>query len=295
VAGVTTISTTGPSVAPIGTNDFRLTLESGVAVSATDQLAKTTLYATPYAGNRIDLYDAAGLPTTIISAQVSIALPAVASQLYDVYGVNVAGVFTLELLAWTNDTTRATAIVQTTTGTYTKSGDLTRRYLGSVRTTAVAGQTEDSMAKRYLWNLSHRVPRVLRVLEATNTWSYATATYRQAGGVATNQLDVVVGVADRPIVVSVFASLKFDTVGSGSAVSIGEDGTTSAQIVAGTRWGRSELTAIDHALSAHLEKVPAVGRHFYAWLEKGSGAGAGTWYGDDGGNQQSGITGWIEG
>jgi hypothetical protein len=40
-----------------GVQDFRLTLESGVPVSSTDQTAKTTLYATPYLGNRIALFE----------------------------------------------------------------------------------------------------------------------------------------------------------------------------------------------------------------------------------------------
>jgi hypothetical protein len=40
-------------------NDFRLTLESGVAVSTTDQLAKTTIYLTPCIGKQIGLWDGA--------------------------------------------------------------------------------------------------------------------------------------------------------------------------------------------------------------------------------------------
>jgi hypothetical protein len=101
---------------------------------------------------------------------------------------------TLELLAWTNDTTRATAIVLTTTGAYTKSGDLTRRYLGSFRTTAVAGQTEDSLTKRYLWNYYNRLRRQLKRFETASTWTYSIATIRQANGNTSNQVDMVIGV-----------------------------------------------------------------------------------------------------
>lgn len=35
----------------------RLTLETGVPISATDQTAKTTVYFTPYKGNQINLWD----------------------------------------------------------------------------------------------------------------------------------------------------------------------------------------------------------------------------------------------
>jgi len=179
VAGVTTIAlTAGAAAASIGVNDFRLTLETGVPVSSSDQLAKTTVYCTPITGNRLDLYDAAGVPTTRTSAEFSIALPAVASQVYDVFCYSNAGVPTLELLAWTNDTTRATALVRTTTGTLTKSADLTRRYLGTVRTTTAAGQTEDSVAKRYLWNYYHRIRRGLHSRMDGKAWGSRTRPTR---------------------------------------------------------------------------------------------------------------------
>ena len=42
---------------PNSINDFRLTLESGVPVSTSDQIAKTTIYLTSYKGNTINFYD----------------------------------------------------------------------------------------------------------------------------------------------------------------------------------------------------------------------------------------------
>jgi hypothetical protein len=298
VAGVTTIAATATSSTPsIGTNDFRLTLESGVPVSSADQLAKTTVYATPYRGNRIDLYDAAGVPTTIVSAEFSIALPAVASKLYDIFAFNNAGVATLELLAWTNDTTRATALVRTTTGTWTKTGDLTRRYLGSIRTTTVAGQSEDSLANRLLWNVSNRVQRPLRVVDTTDSWTYDTATYRQARATATNQVAVVVGIAEALLELTA-RHLAGNNSGAGVniATSIGEDSTTTpatgviTSIAAAN--GTVGMTAACHAI---LNKIPAVGYHFFAWLEYG-GLATTTWYGDAGATvYQTGLSGSVEG
>jgi hypothetical protein len=296
VAGVTTIAATATtSVASISQNDFRLTLESGVSVSSTDQLAKTTLYLTPHTGNRIDLYDAAGAPTRIISAEVSIALPAVASQLYDVFGWSNAGVLTLELLAWTNDTARATALTRATTGAWTKTGDLTRRYLGSVRTTTVAGQSEDSGVKRYVWNASNRVRRVMVRQENTSSWTYTIAANRQANANALNQLDLVVGLADSAILVIVQGKANNSAGGAvSSLLNIGEDSTTVAVVTATFTYTTAVTAGVDVPLTAHLVKVPAVGRHYYAWLEQSGGAGTTTW-GNAGGAVGTGMSGWIEG
>lgn len=296
-------------LASMGVNDFRLTLTSGVPLTTADVLAATVIYASPMGGNRIDLYDAAGVPTTYTSAQFQIALPAVASQVYDVFVYNNAGVPTLELLAWTNDTTRATALVLTTTGCYTKSGDLTRRYLASVRTTTVAGQTEDSVVKRLLWNYYHRAPRLLTRVEPTVSWSYATATVRQANASAANQVEVLVGVAEAPVVLTLLTGLIVTGdggagVGHLATVGIGEDSTTtiSASSIGGVSYtfgngaGSSALVA-----GAHFVKIPAVGRHVYSWNERGDGsAGTWTWYGTPamaGGlaGTANGLSGWVAG
>jgi hypothetical protein len=66
-------------------NDFRLTLTTGVPVTTTDVTAATTLFCTPYRGNRIALFDAAGNSTVRTSAEFSIAVPATTSQMYDVF------------------------------------------------------------------------------------------------------------------------------------------------------------------------------------------------------------------
>lgn len=296
VAGVTTITNTVAAVvAPIATNNFRLTLESGVPVSATDQLAKTTLFCAPYNGNRIDLYDASGVPTTVSSAQVSIAIPASTSQVYDVFGFSNAGVFTLELLAWTNDTTRATAIVQTTTGAWTKTGDLTRRYLGSVRTTTVNGQTEDSLVKRYVWNVSNRVRRVLRRMETTASWTYSLAALHQANAAAANQVDLVVGLADVALHLDL-AVHAANTTGTSIGVYIGIGQDSTAAVVAGQLGGEAYPPSTGLVgLRASLDLLPAVGRHFYAWLEYATATGTTTWYGTNLATLTAGLSGFYEG
>jgi hypothetical protein len=62
---------------------------------------------------------------------------------YDVLGYNNSGTLALDLVAWTNGTTRATALARQD-GVLVKSGATTRRYLGTLRTTGTTGQTEFS-------------------------------------------------------------------------------------------------------------------------------------------------------
>lgn len=272
--------------------DGRLTLTSVTPVTTADVTAATTLYFTPYKGNRIALFDGTNWFWDTFS-EISIAVPATTSQMYDVFAFDNAGTVTLELLAWTNDTTRATALVKQD-GVLVKSGATTRRYLGSVRTTTVSGQTEDSLAKRYVWNYYNRVKRVLRRIETTNTWTYTTATFRQANASTANQVDVVVGVAEVPIDLRLAGA--FDTaqaVGTISAsVSIGEDSTTTP--ATGASGGTMNNLAggnNEEAMFCNLVTYPAIGRHFYAWLEKSTAVGTTTWYGQT----SQGLSGSIDG
>lgn len=173
----------------------RLTLTSGTAITTSDVLAAVNVFFTPFRGNTIGLFDGTiWQPITFTEQTLSIAgftnnLP------FDVWGRISAGALAIDSTAWTNTTTRATALA-TQNGVLVKSGDATRRYLGTFCTTGVVGQTEDSFAKRFCWNYYNRVRRAMRVVEATDSWAYSTAAYRQANGSTANQIAFVVGVAE---------------------------------------------------------------------------------------------------
>lgn len=264
-----------------GINDFRLTLETGVPVSFSDQLAKTTIYCTPYTGTRLALFDSAGVATIYSSVEFSLAIPGGTLGIFDIFCYANAGVPTLEFLAWTNDTTRATAIVRTTTGVLTKSGDLTRRYLGTYRTTTAAGQTEDSTAKRLLYNYENRALRDLYKTDATASWSYATATIRQVRATATNQVEAVLGVGDALIVAQYGVAAGNDQASlQPHLYGVGLDSTTAfaAQMVGGISiTGPTANMQLAGVASVNLK--PAAGYHTITMLEKGPGAGTTTWFG----------------
>jgi hypothetical protein len=271
----------------------RLTLTSNVPVTTSDVTAATTIYFTPFLGNELGLHTG----TTWVAyefSQVSIAVPATTATMYDLFYDYNDGTPILAALAWTNDTTRAVSLT-TEDGIYVKTGDTQQRYLGSFRTTGVSGQTEDSVAKRYLWNYYHRTPRPLRVTDATNSWTYDSTTYQQANASAANQIDVVVGVAEVLLDVEVIGFSTHNVANLNTSVSIGEDAITPATGVVGMRQALLSSSAIAEAIAV-LRKYPAVGRHYYTWLESGGGATT-TWYGDNNVPTlaQAGISGVIHG
>lgn len=275
--------------------DFRLSLTTGVPYTTADVLAATTIFCTPSGhGNRMALFNSAGVVTIYTSAEFSIAVPATTVQMYDVFCFANASTPTLELLAWTNDTTRATAIVLTTTGTYTKSGDLTRRYLGSFRTTGVSGQTESSLAKRFLWNYYNRMPLEMEVREATGSWTYTLAAFREARGQTTNILQYVIGVAEVLADLLVGVSQGNSSVNVVAAVAIGHDSTSvpHASCIGAEKYSDGNSLA---PMRSTLKLYPTVGYHFDAWLEYSAATGTSTWYSTNILTAAAGISGWIQG
>lgn len=266
----------------------RLTLTTAVPVTTADVTAATTVFYTPYQSNRCALYT--GTFWTIRNfAELSIAVPASTSQMYDVWLFDNAGTATLELLAWTNDTTRATALVMQD-GVLSKTGALTRRYVGSMRTTTVSGQTEDSIGKRYLFNQGNRVARLLQRYETTQTWTYQTATVRQANGAVANQVEVIIGLADTMLDLGLSVGTQ-QSGGNIISAGIGEDSLTT--YVAGQAVTNNSSGSI---ISVRLTKFPVVGKHVYSWNEWSTAAGTTTWSGvtaGAGSTITSGLTGMI--
>lgn len=269
----------------------RVTLTSGVPVTTSDVLAATTVYFTPYKGNLISLFDGVSTWTTITFSETSIAVPGTTSTIYDLFGYNNAGTLALETQTWTNDTTRAVGVVLQD-GVYVKNGATTRRYLGSFRTTTVNGQTEDSVAKRYLYNYYNRVIRNMKVVESTSSWNYSANAYRQANGSTANQLDFIVGITEDAVYAQVTHAVGNNTATNRTTyIGIGLDSTTvnSALVF-------NKLVASNSALEAGIatfNNPVAVGRHTLVWLEHGAGADTQTWYGTQGGVMQTGIVGSI--
>jgi Putative phage tail protein len=263
---------------PPSTSDFRLTLASGDPMPAADQTAKSTLYLTPHLGQSIMLYVGAAWVVRT-PAEVSLSLSALAADtVYDIFVWDSAGTIILEALPWASATARATDLVRQD-GVWVKSGQPSRRYVGTISTT-VAGQTEDSLVKRYVWNAQNRQPRPLRRIEPTESWTYATAnTWRQANATAANEVAVVLGTLAEALAVEVIA-YGYHSGTANVAVGIGENSTTTPLGGALVPATGSSAGNQQRAMVASFHGLPAtVGRFRYVWLERFDTSGSATFWG----------------
>ena len=276
----------------------RLTFTTGVPVTVADVTGAgaNTLFYTPYKGDLIGLSDGTDWAVYRFTER-SIAVPATTLQMYDVFVFNNAGTLTLELLAWTNDTTRATTLTMLN-GVLVKTGDATRRYVGSFRTALVVGQSEDSAVKRYLWNNANRVTRPLLRREGTASWNYTIATLRQANASAANQVDFVRGLDEDAVEVQLDmgASNAAGAAGMTLVSTLGLDSTTA--ITAGVQGGSTQVNLLGAVIPMHAAYCgfPGIGRHFISWNESSQALGTTTFFGQltgAGVTVFSGMTGFV--
>jgi hypothetical protein len=276
--------------------DGRLTLTTSTPVTTADVTAATTVYFTPYKGNRCALYDGSSSWSITSYTELSIALGSDAADTnYDVFIYTSSGNPAIERVAWTSATVRATALT-TVDGVLVKSSDSTKRYVGTYRTTSTIGQTEDSATKRFVWNYYNRVKRALRVTETADSWTYTLAAFRQVNANTANQVAVVVGVAEPLLTLRAFHVCQSSGGNTVISTSIGEDSTTTA--ASGVIMNFiGPVASMNANLTATLDRYPAIGYHYYAWLEYSTASGTTTWYGDAGSPTviQNGLTGHIEG
>lgn len=241
----------------------RLTLESGVPVSTTDQTAKTTIYYTPFVHNVINLWDGANWKPTTFS-ETSLALGTLTSgKPYDVFGYLSGGALALESLAWTNDTTRATAVTLQD-GRYCKSGDKTRLLLGSFYTTSTT-TTEDSRAKRLVGNVYNSVTRVARYASGAASHSYTNATRRYWNNTTASRLEMML-----PLDAAFNASITSDVTGTNPRVELSLNDITGANsFVALTK---NATSGIQITGSGSAQGAP--GFNFLAALEVSASGGS---------------------
>ncbi len=273
-------------------NGFRLSLVSGDP--AGESSGASNLRLTPYKGATIALWDGSTWVRRN-SAEVTLALSGMTTNtLYDVFAYWTGSAVALERVAWSSSTARATALARQD-GVYCKSGDLTRRYVGTFRATS-ATQTVDEVTRRFLWNYSNRVRRHLAkgVNNSVWTWVNPGADWRQANATSSNAVEVVIGVQEVLLEVHVQCPIS---VGGGvqawGGVGVGIDSTTvnSAQVFGVT------VDSVERLAVARYADRPAIGYHKVNWLD-GASSGSATWtYGSSGGastRMTVGMVGEIE-
>jgi hypothetical protein len=185
-------------------------------------------------------------------------------------------------------------------GVWCKSGALTRRHLGTLRTTS-ASTTEDSGGgstggtggKRFLWNRENAVLRMALVMTSTNYWAYPTSVWRIAEGATfpNNCVQYVTGDAAMPVGATLHCTVGLaSTSAEFATVGIGVDSTTvpSGRRQTGYNQNTGQMYA---AVGAAYAGYPGLGAHSLCWLENGSD-GTCNFIGTLG-DSSAGLTAWL--
>lgn len=261
------------------------------ASTGTGTLAANTVISTIVSATSITVNNAASVNGTL----TNLVFKLVASNVYDVILVNDAG--TLRMLfspAWTNDTTPVASLT-TQNGITVNSGSwttgwtngaatvptLTGLFMGRIRTTASAGQMEDSVLNRYVASALNPVQRELFTCpgyvndNATTTWTTTSTTFAEANGGTGSKVSFVTINNNGPY--HLFLSVTMNNSGANSTIAgIGIDSASSASVDCFL----NSTSALAATCNIGGGKVPVVdGAHFGDFLAAVSG-GTGTYYAD---------------
>lgn len=287
----------------------RLTLTSATPVTSGDVTGATTVYFTPYKGNKVELYDGTGwtLRTFTELSQATTdttkSPAAVANDsCYDLFVWDDAG--TLRCTrgpAWSSLTARGTGAgttelevlegrevnkVAITNGPAAQRG----LYVGTIRSDGSA-QINDSATKRYVWNRYNYTRRFCRVTEPTNSWTYSSGTYRLANNNPANQVSYVCGLLEIPVKAEISHTfIGHDGTFRNAYAGIGIDSSTVNSAIVGLHAANS---AGQQSIIGRYVGFPGLGSHDLRWLEACDNTGTWTWISNGSGNFLNGITAEI--
>lgn len=280
------------------TCEGRLTLEQTTGggttphpAPTTDQTAKTTVYFTPYLGNRITLWNGYCWQSYTFS-EVSIALGTLTSgKNYDVFAYDSGGVVTLKIgPAWSTDTARGTGAgttqVEVFEGVYVNtvaisSGPAAQcgRLLGTFRTTSTT-TTEDSKLFRGLSNLYNQLQRQLLVTETTDSWTSTDTNWHSFNSDDTNRVEIVQCIERAPVRIMATSAARNSSVSQQQGVGIGLDSTSANSANVMQNNSNPVAGAGTQPAQAFYEDWPGQGYHYFQMLEKAAASGTSTFFGD---------------
>lgn len=301
---------------PLWTPGGRLTLETGVPVSSSDQTGKTTIYYAPYLHNGIEIYDGTRW-TRQFFTELSQALsdttksPAAAttSSLYDMFVWNDSGTMRCTRgPAWSSSTARGTGAgttelerlhgvlvnkVAITNGPAANRGV----YVGTIATNgstqcavmlAPAAAAGGSANRIDVWNMYNRVPFSTVCRDSTNSWTQVTAsTWRSANNSASNSVTLVAGLNEMDVTATYFGlSSNSGTVQNKAAV-----GLNSTSAFSGVPGVYKTGGATEGSVSGEYRGLAGLGSNTFNALEWTETGGTTNWYGDNNSptNFQSGL------
>ncbi len=295
--GAPVVSFTGDLPSIVG---GRLTLSSNTPVMTSDATAATTIYYTPYTGDRVSLFDGsdwklhsfAQLSQSTTDNTKSPAAVANNSN-YDLFVWNDAGVLRCTRgPAWSGDNSRGTGAGTTElvrlNGVLVNKFAVTNgpaalrgKYVGSVRSNGSAQIDWDlggsaaggQPALLYVWNNYNRVATTPIVKDSTASWTYSTNTTRPSNNSTSNRISLIVGQVEQ--IIHAHFSCGFSiTAGANAGVAIGLNSTTTAT----DPWAVSSNGSTTQ-LYTSTTLTPSVGQNYIQALENSLQSGDASYFG----------------
>lgn len=285
----------------------RLTLQSATPVMTSTQSAQTTVYYAPYNGSYVQIWNGtyAGFYQFTSSASDTVGLSLAlgsnwaANAAFDVFVTLNSGSAALCTVAWTNTTTRATALA-IYNGLQTNSAQVTCRnsnsttltvaanqgtYLGSFYTNGSTGTVDyifggsasgGTAASFGIYNYYNRVDVATNVIDSGSTYTYTTATVRQARASAGNQVKFIIGVVEGGILASVTAGVQ--TTANAGAIPQWGVGCNSTSAFTGQPAQATTTNAVVAAFAGTATAfcAPSLGVYTVSSNENGDGTHANT-------------------
>lgn len=264
----------------------RLTLNQNFPVSVADIIGATHIYFVQYKGNKISLYNGSTWDDFTFNV-ITFNLSGLTSGLpYDLFIYNNMGVPTLESKAWFNNNARLVNL-KYQDGILVDGNDETRRFVGTFYTTS-SSTTEDSKAKRFLWNYYNQVPYEDFRNDPSDLWQCSGNGVWSAvnDGNPTWKHEFVTGWAVISGVEYPIKAEAYIACTAGYVFAIALDGTSPSR--ANGAWACPQ-TGINPNVSNYVG-MPSMGYHFLQVCQSSYGSAVMTAWGDNTGVFGNGIT-----
>lgn len=293
----------------------RLTVTNGVPVMAASAVAQTTLYYAPFVNPFVPINNATSTQyyffpanaTATTGLSLTLGTNWLTGTLYDTFAIASSNLTTpiLASVAWSNATTRATALNQFSglqsngaTATMRTSNSTTvsvpiyqGTYLGTFLTSAnTAGNVDwlpgaigtgtQQAGRLSIWNAYNGVDTRGQLTDNTGSWTYTAATARVANNNPSNAITFVSGLANDCIdacYVNDFGATA--VVGAQVTIGVALD-TTSASGLLSSYFGDNPSTAtLFFAAPVPVFISPQLGQHVVYAFEASDGTHTATFFG----------------
>ena len=236
-----------------------LTPGGRLTYSSTDPLAygssNSSIYYLPYTSNVVAVYDGTKwVMRTFSSINIT---SFVSDTVYDIFLYDNSGTLAAEKLDWASNTARATALAYQD-GVLVKSGDATRRWVGTVYSNFLGVSAKEIG----IWNMYNQILRPMTVSNTTSHTYNGTSWRLWNNSITDNRLRFVVGLAGQDLRPGIISDVT-NGASSFGAVSVGYDSTTVPN-------GTTNLLGVasaQHVSGAVGTQIAELGVHTFNGLE----------------------------